>query len=137
MNEKSDWDLLISSRLNAILCGSRASLDVMLSRVRAQLVHPLHEWSFVEGSYVPPITNGTLVVRDLDTATLEEQRRFLEWLTAHRAVRVITLSEVSLFDLTASGALLVDLYYRLNAIFCALDWNRAVGSTDIAERNVA
>jgi hypothetical protein len=137
MNEKFDWDLLISSRLNAILCGSRTNLDVMLSRVRAQLGHPLHEWSFVEGSYLPPIANGTLVVRDLDAATLEEQRRFLDWLTAHRAVRVITLSEVSLFDLTVAGALLVELYYRLNPIFCALDWNRSTGSTGMTHRNVA
>jgi hypothetical protein len=137
MNEKFDWDLLISSRLNAILCGSRANLEVMLSRVRAQLGHPLHEWSFVEGSYLPSISTGTLVVRDLDAATLEEQRRFLDWLTVHRAVRVITLSEVSLFDLTVAGALLVELYYRLNPIFCALDWNRTVGSTAMTHRHVA
>jgi hypothetical protein len=137
MTEKFDWDLLISSRLNAILCGSRTNLETMLSRVRDHLGHPLHDWSFVEGSYLPPIANGTLVVRDLDAATLDEQRRFLDWLVAHRAVRVITLSEVSLFDLTVAGALLVELYYRLNPIFCALDWNRAAGSTGMPHRNVA
>lgn len=137
MNEKFDWDLLISSRLNAILCGSRANLEVMLARVREHLGHPLHEWSFVGGSHLPSIANGTLVVRDLDAATLEEQRRFLEWLAVHRAVRVITVSEVSLFDLTLAGALLVELYYRLNPIFCALDWSRTSGSTGIAERSVA
>jgi hypothetical protein len=137
MNDTFDWDLLMSSRLNAILCGNRANLDAMLSRVRAQLAHPLHEWSFVEGSYLPAIRNGTLVVRDLDAATLDAQRRFLEWLAAHRAVRVITLTEVSLFDLTAAGAVLAELYYRLNPIFCALDWNRAAGSPSIARKHVA
>ena len=68
------------------------------------------------------------MVTDLIGATLEEQRVFLEWLNAHRAVRVITLSEVPLFDFVGAGTLLEQLYYRLNPIYCALDWNCGSGS---------
>ena len=68
------------------------------------------------------------MVTDLVGATLEQQRVFLEWLDAPRAVRVITLSEVPLYDLVAAGALLEQLYYRLNPIYCALDRNCGSGS---------
>ena len=68
------------------------------------------------------------MVTGLVGATLEEQCVFLEWLNAHRAVRVITLSEVPLFDFVAAGTLLEPLYYRLNPIYCALDRNCGSGS---------
>jgi hypothetical protein len=38
------------------------------------------------------------------------------------------LSEVPLFDLVAAGAVLEQLYYRLNLIYCALDRNCGSGS---------
>ena len=128
MNDVLDWNLLISSRLNAILCGNRSNLDVTFSRLCAHLALPLHEWSFAEGSPLPSITKGTLMVTDLVGATLEEQRRLLEWLNTPRAVRVITLSEVPLFDLVVAGTLLEQLYYRLNPIYCALDRSCGSGS---------
>jgi hypothetical protein len=74
MNDVYDWDLLISSRLNAILYGNRSNLDVTFSSLCAHLALPLHEWSFVEGSSLPSITRGTLIVTDLVGAPLEEQR---------------------------------------------------------------
>ena len=61
-------------------------------------------------------------------ATLEQQRVFLEWLDAPLAVRVITLSEVPLYYCVTAGVLLEQLYYRLNPIYCALDWNCGSGS---------
>ena len=83
---------------------------------------------FRQGLPLPSITKGTLMVTDLVGATLEEQRVLLEWLNAPRAVRVITLSEVPLFDFVVAGTLLEQLYYRLNPIYCALDWSCGSGS---------
>ena len=121
MNDSFDWDLLVQSRLNAILCGDSVTVDLTLASLRDHLQLPLHEWSFRGGSPSPSIHTGTLIVTDVAGTTLEEQRAFLAWLDAHHAVRVITLSESPLYDLVRNGLLIEHLYYRLNPIYCALD----------------
>ena len=115
-----DWDLLVHSRLNAMLCGDFVTVDLTLKRLRDHLQLPLHEWSLGGGTPSPSIHAGTLIVTDVAGTTLEEQRAFLGWLDAHRAIRVITLSETPLFNLVRDGVLLEQLYYRLNPIYCAL-----------------
>jgi hypothetical protein len=129
LNESFDWDLLVTSRLNAILCGDRPTLDVNLRLLRAHLELPLHEWSCVGEPSLPSIANGTLIVTDLVGATLDQQRAFLEWLDAHDAVRVVSVSERPVFDLVARGLLLEQLYYRLNPVYCTLSPNARPGST--------
>jgi hypothetical protein len=124
LNEGFDWDLLVESRLNAILCGDSESVDLGLTSLRNHLQLPLHEWSFRDGSPAPSIHTGTLIVTDVAGTTLDEQRAFLAWLDAHHAVRVITLSESPLYDLVRNGVMLEHLYYRLNPIYCALDRSR-------------
>ena len=120
LSDSFDWDLLVQSRLNAILCGDSVTVDLTLTSLRDHLQLPLHAWSFRGGTPSPSIHAGTLIVTDVAGTTLEEQRAFLGWLDAHRAIRVITLSESPLYDLVRDGVLLEQLYYRLNPIYCAL-----------------
>ena len=115
-----DWDLFVQSRLNVILCGDSVTVDLTLTSLRDHLQLPLHMWSFRGGTPSPSIHAGTLIVTDVVGTSLEEQRGFLAWLDAHRAVRVITLSKNPLYDLVRDGVLLEQLYYRLNPIYCAL-----------------
>jgi hypothetical protein len=121
LSDSFDWDLLVESRLNAILCGDSVTVDLTLTSLRDHLQVPLHEWSFRGGTPSPSIHVGTLIVTDVAGTTLEEQRAFLGWLDAHRDIRVITLSEGPLYDLVRDGLLIEQLYYRLNPIYCALD----------------
>ena len=130
LNKSFDWDLLVSSRLNAILCGNQAALDATLASLRDHLELPLQEWSFSSGSPLRSMNVGTLITRDIDATTLDEQRMFLEWLEGHRAVRVITVSGTPLYDLVRSGSMIETLYYRLNPIYCALDPTCTSGSVD-------
>ena len=130
LNNTFDWDLLAWSRLNAILCGPRRTLEVTLSSLRDHLELPLHDWSLTSGSPLPSMTTGTLIVTDVVGTTLEQQRSFLAWLDAHHAVRIITLSETALYDLVRDGTMIEALYYRLNPIYCALDPNCRSGSVD-------
>jgi hypothetical protein len=123
-----DWNLLITSPLNAILCGNRAILDETLSSLRAHLAVPLYEWSCNDGSRLPSISTGTLIVSGLDHATVAHQRAFLEWLDTHDRVRVITLSERPLFHRVKRGALIEELYYRLNLIYCEASQLRRPGN---------
>ena len=120
LSDAFDWDLLTTSRLNTIFCGNRRTLETTLSRLHAYLELPLYEWSCAEGSPLPSIAGGTLIVTDLVGGTLEQQRAFLGWMDAHDGVRVITLSEYPLFDLVKRGAMLEQLYYRLNPIYRTL-----------------
>ena len=120
LSDSLDWDLLVHSRLNAILCGDSVTVDLTLTSLRDHLQLPLHEWSLRGGTPSPSIHAGTLIVTDVAGTTLEEQRAFLAWLDAHRAIRVITLSESPLYNLVRDGVLLEQLYYRLNPIYCAL-----------------
>jgi hypothetical protein len=130
VNSTFDWDLLVWSRLNAILCGPRVTLDATFSSLRVHLELPLHEWSFASGTPLPSMTTGTLIVTGVIGASLEEQHAFLAWLDTHHAVRIITLSETPLYDLVQAGAIIDTLYYRLNPIYCALDPDCRSGSVD-------
>ena len=120
LSDSIDWDLLVQSRLNAILCGDSVTVDLTLTSLRNHLQLPLHAWSFRGGTPSPLIHAGTLIVTDVAGTTLEEQRALLGWLDAHRAIRVITLSESPLYDLVRNEVLLEQLYYRLNPIYCVL-----------------
>lgn len=137
LNGFLDWDLLATTRLNAFICGDRATLAVTLRVLRPQLAIPVDEWSFVGEPHLPSATCGTLVVTDLDRAAPDRQRAFLEWLDRHDAVRVITVSERPVFGLVTSGELLEQLYYRLNPIYCALSPNRGLGSTGVDRSSAA
>lgn len=120
LNDSSDWDLLVTSRLNAILCGDQKMLDVTLSILVNHLDLPVREWSGTEGLPLPPIASGTLMVADLAGATLDQQRVLLAWLDGHDAVRVITVCLGPLFGLVGQGLLLEGLYYRLNPMYFTL-----------------
>ena len=120
MKESVDWDLIVTSSLNAILCGDRGTIDANLGILRAHLKLPVCEWSRTARAPLPSIQGGTLIVTDLEGATCEEQRTLLAWLDGHAGVRVITLSEGSVFELVTRGELLEQLYYRLNHIYLAL-----------------
>jgi hypothetical protein len=137
LNDSFDWDLLVTSRLNAILCGDRSAIGVTLSMLRAHLTLPLHEWSCANGLSTPPITSGTLIVTDLVDATLDQQHLLLDWLDAHDALRVITVSERPLFGLVARGRLLEQLYYRLNTMYCTLSLECRSGSTSLDRSSAA
>ena len=132
-----DWDLLVTSRLNAILCGERATLDVMLAMLRSHLALPQHEWSLAKGSSLPALTTGTLILRDLLGSTLDQQRAFLEWLDGRDALRVITVSERPLFGLVEHGVLLEQLYYRLNPMYCPVHPDGRTSSARIGRSSAA
>jgi hypothetical protein len=139
LNDSLDWDLLVTSRLNAILCGDRPAIGFTLSMLRAHLALPLHEWSCAGGSPPPHPTNtsGTLIVTDLGDATVDQQHLLLDWLDAHDALRVITVSERPLFGLVERGMLLEQLYYRLNPMYCILSLECRSGSTSLDRSSAA
>ena len=120
LTDSFDWNLLVQSRLNAILCGDSVTVDLTLTSLRNHLQLPLHEWSLRGGTPSPSDSRWNV---DCDRRRRHDSGRtvaFLGWLDAHRPIRVITLSGSPLYDLVRDGALLEQLYYRLNPIYCAL-----------------
>ncbi len=60
----------------------------------------------------------TLVIRDVDTLSAEQQRDLLSWLEQATVVstRVVSTTTVPLFQRVTAGRFLDVLYYRLNTV---------------------
>jgi hypothetical protein len=134
--EPLDWDLIVTSRLNAIICGDRDALDARIGMLGDHLEAPVLEWSCAREPSPPSMAGGTLIVKEIEAASPNQQRVLLGWAGAHGAVRIITVTEAPLFDLVAGGTLIEQLYYRLNAIYCALSPRCSFSSTG-ADRSSA
>ena len=65
---------------------------------------------------------GTLIVRDIDRLSAEDQQAMLTWLVeTRRSVQTISVCAEPLFPLVARGQVLADLYYDLNIVYVQLD----------------
>jgi hypothetical protein len=72
---------------------------------------------------LPPIASriGTVVFRDVDALTSDQQRRLSEWLNATTTRRqVISTAATPLLPLVETGQFSDALYYRLNTVYIDL-----------------
>ena len=71
---------------------------------------------------LPLVTGaGTLILRDVDLLSGEEQQRLLDWLKQHNAsVQVVATTTRRLLDLVESAKFDATLYYALNVVFIPL-----------------
>lgn len=61
---------------------------------------------------------GTVVIRDVDALTPEQQRRLLDWLdSAPSGTQVVSTASAPLLPLVETGAFNDTLYYRLNTVY--------------------
>jgi hypothetical protein len=73
--------------------------------------------------WLPPASMrfGTVVVRDVDALTREEQRRLCDWLdSGGKHTQVVSTSGAPLLTLVETGVFNDALYYRLNMIYLDL-----------------
>jgi sigma-54-interacting transcriptional regulator len=69
---------------------------------------------------LPPASSrvGTVVVRDVDALTTEQQQMLFEWLeSARQSTQVVSTSSVPLLPMVETGTFNDALYYRLNTIY--------------------
>jgi sigma-54-interacting transcriptional regulator len=112
-----EWLIVRAHHPNVLLTGSPATIDTVLATLRSSLWVPVYQWG--PGTALPARGDvATLLIRDVDTLSLEQQRALLFWLdpAAHSRPQVISTTAVELFPLVERGVFLAELYYCLNTL---------------------
>ena len=112
-----DWSALLQTRPNILLVGPGAAADAFIRAVTPHLQLPVR--SFVSGALPPHLpTDGTLILRDVDTLAGDQQQRLVRWLDQPQSAhpQVISITATPLYLLVQAGMFLDRLYYRLNVV---------------------
>jgi Sigma-54 interaction domain len=105
-------------RVNLLLVGVERDMWQPLQDQLSDLAEPIVTWSPGKRLGFPPATEpGTLILRDVDRLSSDDQRQLLEWLEpAGRRMRVISVASAALYPRVEAGAFIDTLYYRLNTV---------------------
>ncbi len=113
-----DWSIVRHERLHALLVGSQAAADAVLSRVFPDVQWSLALWSPGDG---PDRRHGHIaLVRDAQDLTDAQQQQLLAWMERHPAIQVISVASRPLYPLVVAGSFRSTLYYRLNSFYFVL-----------------
>jgi len=112
-----DLRRLVNSGANLLVRGEKSAVAATVVSLTGDFPPPLTAWKAGAGASLPAADRGTLVIYDVESLNMAQQRTLLAWLENYRnRVRVITTVTVDLFALVAAGAFLDQLYYRLNTV---------------------
>lgn len=111
-----DLQLVRMPRVNLLLVGPDSVIQNVLEMLRPSLQTPIENWCPSQRLALPPFT-GTMVLRDVDALTLEDQRRLVGWLElCVGRTQVISTTSFPLLPRVEAGTFLDTLYYRLNTV---------------------
>jgi transcriptional regulator of acetoin/glycerol metabolism len=103
-----------------LITGATSIGDELVKMLAPQVTAPVHTVIGWPRDNMPQ--QGTLIIRDVDRLTLDEQHAMLKWfIESTRNVQTIAVSAEPLFPLVARGEFLADLYYHLNHICVKID----------------
>lgn len=120
--DRSDWDSIVTTRVNALLHGSPTALDAAMSKLRPHLRAPLHTRSGADEAPLAGPLTGTLVLEHVEAFSSAQQQALLRWSDATAGtVQVIATTNRPLFDLVKRRTFLEPLYYRLNIVHVDLE----------------
>ena len=124
---EEDFQFALSARRNLLITGPSSRVDTLLAQLATERTtviccgtDPLRLPTFGSGG-------RTLVLRDVDTLTADEQELLAGWLASDRTdaddadVHLITTASTSLLPLVDAGEFNATLYYRLNIVYIAID----------------
>ena len=110
-----DWSIVRQDRLPALVIGSHAAANDVLSRVFPEVRWSLALWSHTDG---PGRRHSHIaLVRDPQDLTDAQQEQLLAWMERHPAIQVISVASRPLYPMVEAGSFRATLYYRLNT-FC-------------------
>jgi hypothetical protein len=104
--------------VNLLLIGAEEVTQNFLEILMMDLREPISHWWAGEALVLPPAgRTATLILHEVGTLPMEEQRRLLRWLEqAVGRVQVISTTSTSLLARVQSGTFVDTLYYRLNTV---------------------
>jgi hypothetical protein len=114
-----DWRILRTTHRNVLVVGTDVVVDDALRTLRCACRQPVVTCWASDPLVLPsPPSSGTLILRGVDTLSLDSQRRLLAWLDdAHGCTQVISTSARALWPRLETAAFLDALYYRLNVVY--------------------
>ena len=111
----AEWQVLLNSRPNLLLVGTRSATDATLRALTPHLQAPLCVWSGEPEVPLPLEDHGTLVLTELGALQAVQQTRLFHWLDRiGRQVQVVSMTAQPLSSMVERGEFRADLYYRLN-----------------------
>ena len=117
-----EFEILRAWHPNLLIGGSREATASALEALRDVFRPVIVNCSAAAGLPIAPLSGkGTLILRDADLLSQEEQQRLLAWLKQDfRSVQVVATTTRPLLDLVESAKFDASLYYALNVIYINL-----------------
>ena len=112
-----EWVILRTRRPNVLFTGWHAPCETVMATLQPYLRSPIYFWA-PDTALPAPGDVTTLLVCDVATLSLDQQRALLSWLdqAAPGQTQVVSTTALELFPLVEHGTFLDTLYYRLNTI---------------------
>lgn len=116
-----EFEILRAWNPNLLIAGSREATTSALEALR-DVFRPVIASCTAGALPIAPLSaKGTLILRDADLLSQEEQQRLLAWLKQDfRSVQVVATTTRPLLDLVESAKFDASLYYALNVIYINL-----------------
>jgi Sigma-54 interaction domain len=115
----SECQVLLKARPNVLLEGSESVVAATLLALKPLTQGPVQ--SSRAPLCLPDSGVRTFVIHDVDGLHAEDQTRLSQWLAERPAgLQVIATTSRPLFEMTADGSFLPELYYRLNVVRIAV-----------------
>jgi hypothetical protein len=117
-----EFEILRAWHPNLLIGGSREATASALEALSDVFRPIIVSWAG-EGALSMPPGSGTrtLILRDADLLSAEDQQRLLAWLTQDsRSVQIVATTTRPLLELVASANFDASLYYALNVIYITL-----------------
>ncbi len=115
-----EWNRVLSAHANVLLEGQREQTDDALLRLLPHLRAPIVYRK--PGEELTHLSEGSVILRDVDTLCKTDQTRLHEWLDKKPdSIQTVATTKGPLFSLVENGEFERDLYYHLNVILLRLD----------------
>jgi hypothetical protein len=128
-----DWRAHLRTGSNVLVTGPRDALSSFMQSARSEMVEPIVS---VAGSAPLPVDARTIILTDVDTLSVAEQRRLTEWMNEPRNWRAQIISSTSdnLFSLVEARRFDGDLFYRLNIVHLKIQDGQSAGDRMRSQR---
>jgi hypothetical protein len=116
-----EWTILRRLRVNALLTGADHLTGAAVARLETSFRQPLVWWAPAVTAELPPVTVGTLVIRDVDRLEAGQQHSLAKWIGAHSAgLQVLSLAREPLYGRVLDDRFSAALYSCINTVMLEL-----------------
>ncbi len=128
-----DWRAHLRTRANVLVTGPQDALSAFLQSARSEMLEPI---ASVAASMPLYLDARTIVLTDVDSLEVSEQRRLTQWMDQpqNSRVQIVSATSASLFSLVEAGRFDGDLFYRLNIIHLKIQDGQSAADSSVRSR---